>query len=185
MSNLINEIKNYQNATNEQKNVVAKQIYFLADSYINNYKYYNNNGEQIVDSIGEEDLRQDLVTEAYNCLANGKYNSKMGTKEEFINLAFDMVISAHHFERTQPNANAVVYYKNPLNNFKTSYSSFKNVAQVGYVPLISPFTYAKVLGVKPETLCKTYGFKEEDIKKFIKQDDATLSLYKVKAPNKK
>lgn len=53
------------------------------------------------------------------------------------------------------------------------------------MPMISPFTYAKVLGVKPEDICKTFSFKEEQINNFIKQDDATLSLYKVKAPTKK
>lgn len=185
MSNLINEIKNYKNATVKQKDDIAKQIYYLVDSYINNYKYNNEDGEKFIKIIGEEDFRQSLATEAYNCLAYGNYDKSKGTKEEFIGLAFDMVLSAYHFEGTEPDLSQKVYYKNPLRNFETSYASFASVAKFGKIPMVSPFTYAKVLGINPETLLKTYSFKEEDIKKFLKQDEATLSLYKVQAPKKK
>lgn len=185
MSNLTKDMQAYIGTTNEEKQAFALKIYDMANEYLKKYRCYNNDADQIIKNIGEEDLRQDLVTEAFNCLAHGKYDKSKGTKEEFIDLAFDMVLSCHHFEGTEPDIMQKAYYKNPLANFTDSYKHFSKVASFGYVPMISPFTYAKVLGVKAEDICKTFNFKQEEVKNFIKADDFTLSLYKVKAPTKK
>lgn len=128
MSDLTRDFKLYVGTTKAESDALANKLYAMANDYINAYKSSGNIAEEFIKHIGKKDLRQDLVTEAYNCLSNGKYDKTKGTKEEFVNLAFDMVLSAHHFQGEEPDLSLKVYYKNPLENFSNSYSTFKNVA---------------------------------------------------------
>ena len=185
MSNLKNEMENYVKVKKGNLQSSPEELYLMADSKIEFAKTYLHKENLKTLKHNLEDLRQDFVTTMFYLEKNNFYKQNKGSKEDFNDLVFDMVLGKYDVDFA--NNFPAPLYKNPMKNFE---EKFKNATYGEFLDFstmntLSPLAIAKYLKLPQKQLVSLLQLTPDQIADFKEHDDYFLSTIKVKAPNKK
>lgn len=185
MSNLTKEMEAYIGTKSVSKPYTPEQLYALVDNKIEYAKTYLNKDNKKVLKQNLDDLRQDFVTTMFYLEKNKYFKQNRGSREDFNELVFEMVLGKYDVLFTQ-DFPAPLYPK-PMKNFEAKFKTANYGEFVDFAAMtsLSPLAIAKYLKLPQKQLVDMLQLTNNQLENFKANDDYNLSNVKVKAPTKK